>query len=314
MSDNDKSQRLIGWAGITVRVPQDWALASISVDEKQGYLRIDDRDMPRLEIKWTATPGFVDLEKTVNKYLQTVKKSHKADDDQFSVDRDVRVVSKRQMQKDSLTTFAWHAQQQQAYGAVWVCKQCEQTVIAQVLGRPKEEDLLHTARRVISSITDHPTDGWTTWAAYGFVCQIPEDFTLTGQQLYSALLKFSFTRDLETIEVGRWGMAGTLLRDKTLDQWLQQELGKELRRYKPISDETRFRGHEAVAFTGTRMPPLQGLKRFALHLIGRQAPRRLLGHAWHCEATNKIFVVHGLFDAANYELANQLRDRIECHQ
>jgi len=312
MNDNRNTQHLIGWAGITVQVPQDWALASISVSEKEGYLRIDDRDMPRLEIKWTATPGFVDLERTVEKYLQTVKKSHKSDDHPFAVERNVRVVSKRQMQKDSLATFAWRASQQ-AYGAVWVCKQCDQTVIAQVLGRPDEKDLLHTAQRVISSITDHSTDGWTTWAAYGFVCQIPEDFTLAGQQLYSALLKFSFTRDLETIEVARWGMADILLRDKTLDQWLQQELGKELKRYKPISDETQFRGHEAVAFAGTRMPPLQSLKRFALHLIGRQAPQKLLGHAWHCEATNKIFVVYGLFDAANYELADQLRDRIECH-
>ena len=313
MSDNDKNQRLIGWAGITVRVPQDWALASISADEKEGYLRVDDHDMARLEIKWTTSPGFVDLEKTVDKYLQTVKKGHKADDDQFSVDRDIRVVSKRQMQKDNLASFAWSAEQQ-AYGAVWLCKHCEQTVIAQVLGRLEEKDLLNTAQRVISTITDHPTDGWTTWAAYGFVCQVPEDFTLTGQQLYSALLKFSFTRDTETIEVGRWGMADTLLRDQTLDQWLQQELGKELRRYKPQSDETRFRGHEAVAFAGTRMPPLQDLKCFVLHLLGRRAQQKLLGHAWHCEATNKIFVVHGLLDAANYELADQMRDRIECHQ
>ncbi len=313
MSDNDKSQRLIGWAGITVRVPQDWALASISADEKEGYMRVDDHDMARLEIKWVTSPGFVDLEKTVNKYLQTVKKAHKTDEHQFSVDRDIRVVSKRQMKKDSLATFAWRAQQQ-AYGAVWVCKQCDQTVIAQVLGRPEEKDLLRTAQQVISNIGDHPIDGWTTWAAYGFVCQVPEDFGLTKQQMYSALLKFSFTRDTETIEVDRWGMANTLLRDQTLDQWLQQELGKELSHYKPQSEETQFRGHEAVAFVGTRMPPLQSIKQFALHVIGRQAAQKLLGHAWHCEATNKIFVVHALLDATNYELADQLRDRIECHQ
>ncbi len=313
MSDNAKSQRLIGWAGITVRVPQDWALASISADEKEGYMRVDDRDMARLEIKWVASPGFVDIEKTVNKYLQTVKKAHKSDEHQFSVDRDTRVVSKRQMQKDNLATFAWHTQQHQAYGAVWVCKQCDQTVIAQVLGRPEEKDLLQTAQQVISSIGDHPIDGWTTWAAYGFVCQVPEDFSITKQQMYSALLKFSFTRDTETIDVGRWGMADTLLRDQTLDQWLQQELGKELSHYKPQSDETQFRGHEAVAFAGTRMPPLQGIKQFALHVIGRRSPQKLLGYAWHCEATNKIFVVHTLLDAANYELADQLRDRIECH-
>ncbi len=313
MNNKDQSQQLIGWAGITVRVPQDWALASISVDEKEGYLRIDDPDMPRLEIKWVTSPGFVDLEQTTSKYLQMVKKTHKSDKHHFSVDRDIRILSKRQMKKDSLSTFSWRTSEQQAYGAVWVCKQCERTVIAQVLGRPEEKDLLQTTQQVITSIGDHPIDGWITWAAYGFVCQIPEDFTLTGQQMYSGLLKLSFARDAEIIEVGRWGMANTLLQNQTLNQWLQQELGNKLGYYKPQSDETQFRGHEAVAFAGTRMPPLQGIKQFALHLLHRRAAQKLLGHAWYCEATNKIFVVYALLDATNYELADQLRDRIECH-
>jgi len=311
-NESNKFPRLIGWDGITVWVPDDWSLALISADEKEGYLRADDRDMPRLEIKWVASPGFVDLDRTVDNYLRTVKKRAKADDQQFSVKRDVRVVSKRQMQKDSLATFAWRAGQQ-AYGVAWLCKQCERTIVAQVLGRPDDDKLRDTAQRVISSIGDHPTDGWVTWAAYGFVCQIPEDFALAKRQMYPGLIKFSFTRDTETIEVGRWGMAETLLDDQTLDDWLQSELGKELRQHSPRSEETHFRGHQAVAFSSTKMPPLSGAKRFVRHILGQPAPDKLLGYAWHCEATNKIFVLYGLFDIQNYELAEQIRDRIECH-
>ena len=312
-ANNHEFPQLIGWDGITVRVPDDWSLASVSADEKEGYLRVDGRDMPRLEIKWVTSPDFVDLDQTVDKYLRTVKKGTKADDQQFSVQRDVRVVSKRQMQKDGLATFAWRAQQQ-AYGAAWICKQCERTVIAQVLGRPDDDELRDTAQRVITSIGDHPVDGWVTWAAYDFVCQIPEGFALTNQQMYSALLKFSFTRDTETIEVGRWGMAETLLDDKTLDDWLQSKLRKELRQHSPRSEETQFRGHPAVAFSGTRMPLLSGVKRFVRHILGQPAADKLLGHAWHCPPQNKIYVLYGLFDAQNYELADQIRDRIECHK
>jgi len=312
-ANNHEFPQLIGWDGITVRVPDDWSLAAVSADEKEGYLRVDGLDMPRLEIKWVASPGFVDLDQTVDKYLQTVKKGAKTGGQQFSVERDVRVVSKRQMQKDSLATFAWR-DQQQAYGAAWICKQYERTVIAQVLGRPDDDKLRDTAQRVISSIGDHPIDGWVTWAAYDFVCQIPEDFSLIKQQMYSALLNFSFTRDTETIEVGRWGMAETVLADKTLDDWLQSELGRELRQHRPRSEETQFRGHQAVAFSGTKVPLLSGVKRFVRHIVGRPAPDKLLGYAWHCPPQNKIYVLYGLFDAQNYELFDQIRDRIECHK
>jgi len=314
--NKQSGQHLIGWAGITAQVPEEWALASISADEKEGYLRVDDRDMPRLEIKWVESSGFVDLDQTVDKYLKSVhksmKKEHKGEDIEFRVDRDTRVVSKRQMQKDGLVTFAWTAQHQ-AYGAVWLCKECERTVIAQVVGRGDDENLLATAQQVITSIQDHPRDGWMTWAAYGFVCQLPEDFVLSSQQMYSALIKFSFSRGNETIEVGRWGMAETLLRNQTIDEWLQQELGRELGQYKPRSEETQIRGHQAVSFAGTRMPLMQGLKRFVSHLLGRPYPDKLLGHAWHCEKENRIFVVHALLDSDNYELADQVRDRIKCH-
>jgi hypothetical protein len=310
--DSHKLPRLIGWDGITVRVPEDWSLASVSADEKEGYMRVDGRDMPRLEIKWMVSPGFVDLDQTVDNYLRSVKKGAKADDQQFSVERDVRVVSKRQMQKDGLATFAWRAGQQ-AYGAAWLCKQCERTVVAQVLGRPDDDKLRDIAQRVISSISDHPNDGWVTWAAYDFVCQIPEDFALTGQQMYPGLIKLSFARDTETIEVGRWGMAETLLNDKPLDDWLQSELGKDLRRHSPGSEETQFRGHHAIAFSGRKMPLLASAKRFIRHILGQPAPDRLVGYAWHCPPQNKIFVLYGLLDIQNYELADQIRDRIECH-
>ncbi len=307
------AEHLIGWDGVTVRVPADWSLASVTADEKDGYLRADDEDMPRLEIKWARTPGFVNLTETVDKYLATIEKRAQRDKQELTVDRQAQVISKRKMHKDNLETFAWRAAQQ-AYSAVWVCKQCDRTVIAQVLGPLDDAELLTTAQQVLSTIRDHPTDGWVTWAAYGFVCQIPEDFTLSTQQMFPGLIKLSFTRDSETITVGRWGMAEILLRDQSLDKWLQTALGKELRRYQPQSEEQQFRGHSAVAFSGERMALLAGVKGFVRHLGGKRSADRLLGYAWHCEQENKIFVVHALLDRANYDLADQIRDRVECHK
>ena len=309
---------------MTVRVPADWSIASVSADEQEGYLRVDDGDTPRLEIKWVSTPGFVNLAETVDKYLASIEKRARRDKQQFTSERDAHVVSKRQMHKYGLQTFTWRTRSptgpprpgaaQQAYGAVWVCKQCDRTVVAQVMGQPDDAQLLGTAQQVLSTIKDHPDDDWVTWAAYGFVCQVPKDFALSSQQMFSGLMKLSFARETETVTVGRWGMAATLLREQTLDEWLQATLGKELRRYGPQSREQEFRGHPAVSFSGDRMTPLWGLKSFARHITGRQCADRLLGYTWHCPQQNKIFVVHALLDRANYDLADQIRDRIECHQ
>ena len=313
MTADKHGQHILGWEGITVWVPEDWALTSFSSSEKEGYLRADDQDMPRLEIKWKQAPGFVDLNQTVDNYLSSIKKRVARDKQELTIDRDMQVISRRKMHKDGLQTFAWRAQSQ-AYGAVWLCKQCERVVIAQVLGPPDDTGLLTTAQQVLSTIRDHPTGGWVTWAAYGLVCQTPEDFKLTSQQMFSALIKLTFTRDTETVTVGRWGMAEVLLRQQTLDKWVQAELGKQLSRYAPQSEEQQFRGHPAVAFIGERMPPLYGLKSFTRHITGKQCADRLLGYAWHCPPTNKIFVAYALLDRANYELAEEIRDRIECHQ
>ncbi len=311
--DKQPEEQVIGWDGVTVQVPADWSLASVTADEKDGYLRADDGDMPRLEIKWASTPGFVNLTDTIDKYLATIAKRAQRDKQELTVDRQAQVISKRKMHKESLDTFAWRAGQQ-AYSAVWVCKQCDRTVIAQVLGPLDDPKLLATAQQVLSTIKDHPTDGWVTWAAYGFLCRIPEDFALDRQEMFPGLIKLSFTRDSETITVGRWGMAEILLRDQSLDKWLETALGKELRRYDPQSEQQEFRGHPAVAFSGVRMALLAGVKGFVRHLGGKRAADKLVGYAWHCEQENKIFVVHALLDRANYDLANEIRDRVECHK
>ena len=61
------------------------------------------------------------------------------------------------------------------------------------------------------------------------------------------------------------------------------------------------------------MTPLWGLKSFARHITGRQCADRLLGYAWHCQQENKIFVCYALLDRANYDLAEEIRNHIECH-
>ena len=59
---------VFGWQGITARLPEDWHLAALGGDRKAGYLRLDDSERPRLEIKWSD--ASVDIDKALDKYLQ----------------------------------------------------------------------------------------------------------------------------------------------------------------------------------------------------------------------------------------------------
>lgn len=313
MDDEQQNWHLIGWDGITVRVPPEWDMGAISREEKGGYLRADDQEMPRLEIKWHSSDGFVDMEQVVSQYLKQMQRSRKRGQQPVHIEREVKVISRRKVKKDKLQTFAWHAEQD-ACGAAWLCRQCGRVVIAQVMGPAGEENLGQLAEQVIATVTDHPTGGWKTWAAYNFVAELPEDFELKNQKLRAGLIEFSFERDTEKATVACWGMANVALRRRSLKEWAEQELGKALSRYGPESEPIEHRGHPALAITGKRLLPFQGIQRFFRHVAGRPWADQLRGYVWHCEPENKIYVVYAYLDHDNYDLAEQIRDRIVCHQ
>jgi len=70
-------KQLVAWQGISVEVPEDWTLGAIGAGERSGYLRLDDRDMPRLEVKWEHAPRGSDPELVVRRFLNMLKRGRK---------------------------------------------------------------------------------------------------------------------------------------------------------------------------------------------------------------------------------------------
>ena len=126
-----------GWQGVTVQAPEDWDVEALSGDSDQGYLRLVDTAMPRLEITWLrpelARKGTV--EASLDKYLETVQKQVEKEGRSITVERRVRLLSRRRKRKTALECFAWQGDEQ-AYGAAWHCEDCGRTVLAQVRGKP----------------------------------------------------------------------------------------------------------------------------------------------------------------------------------
>ena len=43
---------LVGWMGLTVRVPEGWSPVAVSGEGEQGYLKVVSPDTRYLELKW----------------------------------------------------------------------------------------------------------------------------------------------------------------------------------------------------------------------------------------------------------------------
>lgn len=308
--DTDKWQTL-AWQGITMKVPEDWNIGAIGGGREEGYLRIDSSEMPRVEIKWASSKGFTDVETIVDKYLNDLQKKRKRGEPEIQVQRDIDLVSKRRMRKKSLACFSWKAESQ-GYGAAWYCEQCERSMIAQVMA-PGNERVKELATEIIGGIEDHPRGGWTTWAVYGMQMQAPEDFQLTGQKLMAGLIEFSFEREGEEIVAARWGMANVALRHKSLEEWARAELADRHKGIKLEFEPTEFRGHPALAVSGAHTNVLMRARRFIMHCVRKSLPEFVCGLVWHCEPTNRLYYVGGLFDEHHVELRDELAERMICH-
>lgn len=304
-------QHLVAWNGIALRAPEDWNIGAIGGDLKQGYLRIDDSEMARIEIKWAqAGSQAVDVSSIVDKYLRDMQKGKKGKD--TVVQRDVTLSTRRKSRhKRGLECFAWQAETQ-GFGAAWYCPGCEKTVIVQVMGS-LEEPLRKLAEPIILDMDDHPRDEFLTWSTYGFTCQTPERFKLTGQKLMAGLIELSLDADGEKLHLARWGMANVALKNKTLKEWGQKELAKRVNKYTTEITEETFRGDECVTIEGRTNLPQEKLMSFVQHCLGKPFPDRVKAYLWHCGESNKIMYLEGILDRENLGLLDEVRDRMPCH-
>jgi hypothetical protein len=310
-SSTSQSDQLIGWQGLTFTVPADWTVGAVSGDQTEGYLRIDGAELPRLEIRWSESKGAPDLTRTVQRYLRSLQRDKKQPQP-VEVDDDSRFLSKRKVGKDDMRAFAWRGKQA-GYGVAWYCKACSRVVIAQALGKPDEKDLEDRAVRLLSGIDDHPRGDWTTWALYDLHTEVPRGFEQAGVNLRAGLTELSFKRDTERVVVARWGMAEVARRGRPLDAWARQQFQKQWQAFRPTGAPTTFRGHEAVVVTGQSQQPFGLVVRLGRHMARKEHADQLVAHIWHCEPTNRLYVVYGFVDVTNRALVEEIRDRTRCH-
>ena len=317
----------VGWQGISLRVPEEWNIGGIGGSRDDGYLRLQDAELARVEIKWAQAEGFVNVNAMVEGYVKKLTKDKRLSRD-IKVDTNAQVVSKRKMRKKGLQGFTW-ATDLVGHGAAWYCQDCKRTVIVQVTTRPDEKGD-EVAERVIGSLQDHPREGRIRWATYGFDAETPDDFGLTSHKLMAGHIQLTFKRDVtardarslvlqnivtpEELTLSRWGMANVLLKNKTLREWAESEMGKGLKRLKPEFGEAEVNGHEAVSVSAQKLMVHQYLARLISRFADAPYADRVSGLIWHCPEHNSVHLVQMLVDVSNSGLPAELAATFRCHQ
>lgn len=292
-----------------MKVPKDWTLGAVGGDRKQGYLRVDDERMPRLQLKWSQ--GRIDLEKKRAEYAKKLTVGKRKRPTGLTVDLEAKVISQRSKPKKDMVTFAWRGPQC-GMGVLWNCEVCKRALIAQVSWHQPER-MHDVARQVLESIDDHAIGGWEVWGVDGFGFLAPEGYSLAKWKRMTRYVELDLTTSREaTIKAARWGMVPLVLSGRTLREWYQDE-NQRRRDVRWQSQEMEIKGHPGVAVWGERRRLAGGLRKAAARIVRRKPAVHFAGCAWHCPDANRLYLVESIHPDQG-DVLKGVVDSITCHE
>ena len=307
----------VGWQGFTLTIPEDWDITGFSGSADEGYLRIDDGEEQGVELKWGTEPKrskkAPDPEVRAESYLGSIERAAKKKRLPFegAVCEAPRGV---QRPERSVVGFRWTGDRK-AYGALWHCTETRRTVMAQVLGdRSGRKGLAGVAESVLASVENKDKEpGWRFWSLYDLSVELPSRFLLVSQQLMNVYLRLSLADGTDRLSVEQWAVANVARRDAYLDTWVEANAQGELRHARYKAEAAQVHGHETVVMRGGLSfgPPWAQAVREVLAL--RWPATRFSARTWHCEPSNKIYLVQGLRPTRAEDTIERVCERLRCH-
>ena len=304
----------IGWRNLFVEAPEDWSIGALSGDDSAGYLRIDDAEMPRIELRWEPVRGQEPIEKVVDRYLAKLTEKKGKKTTPVKVRRQLNLIKEASiLENRTIEGFHWETEGDrplQAYGILWRCSVCKRTVFVQVIGQ-EHESIFSIAARVLNSLRDHPEGEMTTWGLYGMRFETPATFVLKDYQLLTGRLALRFSGTAGEIEIERLSLAEIQLDDKPFEHWFQQTCDGEILHQETLSGEG-FR-HPGVWASGKAIDPATVHKRMAWLPWRRPKKREFERIGWHCADGNKLFTLRRLTDQTDQEVLSRIARTMVCH-
>ncbi len=340
-----------GWAGIQLDIPTTWELSGLSGDEKTGYLRLDDADMPRLELKWAHTRRKKpDLHATLDEYFKLIRKTYKKGSE-LSFRRNVNLIKEQDFfEGRTVLGFSWKGSIR-ANGLIFHAG--KRITIVQVMGRLKE-NWRPTVGRIFQSIADRGDAPLTLWSAYGLKLGVPKAYKLERQKLLSGYLLFTFVAkpmrfqgairlakqvgnrlqktngsvgntDFSSsakgrLSIERYGPAEVLLGDykgapNPLEAWFRAKYAKAIRGYGFEVTSHTDSEDERLTLIGEQTRLYDGVPLTPVLMLDKLSKRTtLVFHLWRCKHSNRIYVIQSIGYADAQSTAQQVAQSIECHE
>lgn len=284
-----------GWAGIRLEIPSNWELSGLSGDEKDGYLRLDGEEMPRLELKWAQSKKKKpDLGRVLDEYFKLVRKNYKRKEAKLHIQRHVNLVRDESVfEGREVVSFTWKGDIR-ANGIIFHCHTCKRITIVQVMGHLKE-NLRATTVRILQSVQDHPSEQNVLWSAYKLNVEVPRRYRLGKHQLLSGYLLFSFADGSRKISIERYGVADVTLKDQDLESWFRLKYAKAIGGYGFEITSRMHDGDEHLRVIGEQTRVTDRIP-FAPVLAVDKVMRRQVfaAHLWRCHKSNRIYVVQAI--------------------
>ena len=341
---------VFGWAGIQLEIPTTWELSGLSGDQKTGYLRLDDGDMPRLELKWAHTRRKKpDLQATLDEYFKLIRKTYKKGTE-LSFRRNVNLIKDDELFDGyAVLGFSWKGNIR-ANGLIFHVG--KRVTIVQVMGRLKE-NWRPTVLRVFQSIVDRSEASQTLWSAYGLKLGVPKEYKLERQKLLSGYLLFAFAAkpvrfqtaikvaklvgnrlrktngtggnmgftppDKGRLSVERYGPAEVMLGDykndpNPLEAWFRAKYAKAIRGYGFEVTSHIDSEDERLTLIGEQTRFYDGVPFSPLLILDKLSKRTaLVFHLWRCNHSNRIYVIQSIGSNNAYPIVQKVAESIECH-
>lgn len=342
---------VFGWAGIQLEIPTTWELSGLSGDQKTGYLRLDDADMPRLELKWAHTRRKKpDLHATLDEYFKLIRKTYKKGAE-LSFRRNVNLIKDPEFfEGRTVLGFSWKGSIR-ANGLIFQAG--KRITIVQVMGRLKE-NWRPIVLRIFQSIRDNPNAPQTLWSAYGLKLGVPKEYKLERQKLLSGYLLFAFAakkepfqsvirlaksassrlRNNDTVQVQdkkspppdkgslsieRYGPAEVMLGDyidtpNPLEVWFRAKYAKAIRGYGFEVTSHTDTEDEHLTLIGQQTRLYDGIPLTPVLILDKLSKRTtLVFHLWRCNHSNRIYVIQSISDADASPTVQKVAESIECH-
>ncbi|MBT5873708.1 MAG: hypothetical protein HOH43_09830 [Candidatus Latescibacteria bacterium] len=304
----------IGWQHVYLEVPEEWSIGAVSGDYTTGYLRLDDSEMPRVEIRWEPSKGNETVDQVVERFLDTLLKKSRKKSPPIKIRRNLTLVKdSKQLEDRSVESFHWKTEGDdpiQAYGLLWRCEICGRTLFVQILGR-LGETVQPLATRILSTLRDHPEDETAIWSVYGMRFKLSAQDTLKSHKFLTGRLTICFTGDDDQIEIDRYSLAETQLDGASFDEWYEERGIGTVEESDELRDDS-FR-HPGVLTEGTVVDPASASQRMAWLPWRRPKRIRFERCGWYCVDGNKLYLVRRIGTEANRERLLQVAQTVTCH-